>query len=370
MEELLLFVLFVLCTGSFFYMLVCTDSNSKTPMGWIRRIIYTKGPHLIKQQISQCRKIFGKKFYEKLHNLYQYIFYTNNPIGQILYILIFWSAFGVYYKYGIFKHFGNTPYVNHIHTACGAFIFIFCNYIFYRTCTVSPGVITSENCEDVKKRYEEYYDEVLYKSNQTCQTCKIIKPARSKHCRVCDKCISRFDHHCIWVRQCIGQNNYKYFVIFLFSHIFLCCYGVLVGILCLYGIAVKLQLFKLTYKNSVTGEIHKATAFRVFSYIIDKEPVFVFVIFVCLIFSITLIAFFLYHLNMIKNDKTTNERIRKNDFQRAYLTEMQALTEYLKTHQNDEAKKRLGQLKQCWKSLNNGKYQGLVLGLKKIFSYM
>jgi hypothetical protein len=44
---------------------------------------------------------------------------------------------------------------------------------------------------------------------------------------------------------------------------------------------------------------------------------------------------------MIKNDKTTNERIRKNDFQRAYLTEMQSLAEYLKTHQNDEVKKRL-----------------------------
>lgn len=37
MEEILLFIIFALCTGSFMYLLVCTDSNSKTPMGMMRR---------------------------------------------------------------------------------------------------------------------------------------------------------------------------------------------------------------------------------------------------------------------------------------------------------------------------------------------
>lgn len=48
MEEYLLFVLFALCSGAFMYLLVCTDSNSKSPMGFMRRFIYSKGPNLIK----------------------------------------------------------------------------------------------------------------------------------------------------------------------------------------------------------------------------------------------------------------------------------------------------------------------------------
>lgn len=50
-----------------------------------------------------------------------------------------------------------------------------------------------------------------------CRFCQMLQPPRAKHCRDCDVCTLRIDHHCPFVNNCIGQRNYAYFCGFLLS---------------------------------------------------------------------------------------------------------------------------------------------------------
>ena len=58
------------------------------------------------------------------------------------------------------------------------------------------------NAENVSQYVSAYpYDNIIYMEKE-CSTCKIKKPARSKHCGICDRCVARFDHHCGWMNNC------------------------------------------------------------------------------------------------------------------------------------------------------------------------
>ena len=57
------------------------------------------------------------------------------------------------------------------------------------------------------------HDGTVVRVNSMC----IARPARSKHCRICNKCVARFDHHCAWMNTDVGHNNLKHFLLFLIN---------------------------------------------------------------------------------------------------------------------------------------------------------
>ena len=65
--------------------------------------------------------------------------------------------------------------------------------------------ISKENFSLLSKKYNLY-----------CNKCKIFRPFRAHHCKICNRCVLKMDHHCFWIFNCVGYYNQKNFYQFLF----------------------------------------------------------------------------------------------------------------------------------------------------------
>lgn len=59
-----------------------------------------------------------------------------------------------------------------------------------------------------------------------CSVCKVDRPPRAGHCRICGVCVLRLDHHCVWINSCVGQANHRSFLMTLLLFVVTSLYGV------------------------------------------------------------------------------------------------------------------------------------------------
>merc|ERR1711907_919199 len=50
-----------------------------------------------------------------------------------------------------------------------------------------------------------------------CSACRSRVNKLSRHCLICDKCVVDYDHHCKWLNNCVGAENYRWFICLIVS---------------------------------------------------------------------------------------------------------------------------------------------------------
>lgn len=137
---------------------------------------------------------------------------------------------------------------------------------------------------------------LIFFDGQDCTTCELRKPARSKHCATCGRCVVMFDHHCIWLNNCVGLGNYQWFYGFLATNVFIMSYALLVMGNLLLGLA--------SWRPEL---VYQELAFTLILAILDT----------------TIVWFSWVHYQYVRDGLTTNEESKWADIQ--FLVELGVL---------------------------------------------
>ncbi|KAI9144558.1 DHHC palmitoyltransferase-domain-containing protein [Paraphysoderma sedebokerense] len=169
---------------------------------------------------SLFRKLLGVRIVNGISRSFHCLCNTKHPLLQILFIVLLTGGVGIF-MLDCYSQIPNefVPYY-HRYIVPTAILIVYGT--FMAACRKDPGTVTTRNLGKVLNVYK--YDGILFGTSE-CRTCRLQKPARSKHCSLCNKCVARHDHHCAWINNCVGHSNHPYFILFLVSVIAICVYG-------------------------------------------------------------------------------------------------------------------------------------------------
>eukprot|EP00299_Pterocystis_sp_00344_P018106 c9050_g1_i2.p1 GENE.c9050_g1_i2~~c9050_g1_i2.p1 ORF type:complete len:309 (+),score=45.82 c9050_g1_i2:24-929(+) len=161
------------------------------------------------------------------------------------------------------------------------------------TAFTDPGIIPRNpaNVRNGKIMRPIPYVYKIYFYLKWCDTCQRYRTPCSSHCRICNNCVERFDHHCPWLGTCIGIRNYRSFVVFVFS-VFL----------------LSISIFGLCGYVLVKGWSELSDMQRFMDFAHENVVGFVLCLY-CLSASVFTGGLFTFHVHLIMKNITTHDYI-------------------------------------------------------------
>ncbi|KAJ6248900.1 palmitoyltransferase swf1 [Anaeramoeba flamelloides] len=247
-------------------------------------------------------RVCGESAGKGLGSIGDYLFYSRNPLILIFYLAILFGGMAVFFLY-VWPHLEETPTLHPIHLVLIPLCLLFVFSTFLASALTDPGKVTKGNLDRYLKLYP--YDYQLFYPYE-CYTCKFAKPARSKHCRILKCCIAKYDHYCAWLMNSIGEKNYRWFLLYLYSNFLMCVYGTWIIYKILEHQVDASGMFTNTYYDQAGNVVQIGYPYMI-RWLLEYFRIPIGLSMMTFLMSIVVFCFICYHLYLISKNITTNE---------------------------------------------------------------
>ena len=181
----------------------------------IKKLIASGGDiSIVNNENETCINLAEKKNYKDIKDILIQKNYIMKYISvTVIFFYLFHIIMPILIIFFIMSNlYGNFNILIYIAWNCVLFSII---YYFNRISILSFLRLKENNkCDNLLQLIENKHINI----NNYCPKCNIIidDGYKIKHCYICDYCIEGFDHHCIWIGKCLGENNKNIFLLLLF----------------------------------------------------------------------------------------------------------------------------------------------------------
>ncbi|PNW86524.1 hypothetical protein CHLRE_02g090100v5 [Chlamydomonas reinhardtii] len=244
-----------------------------------------------------------------------------NAALQVAYLAMVLGGYWLYWN-NLFSLLPN-PWADRDHILLGSASVAVSLGLFVFASASDPGTIRAGDADTLAAWHALYPLDNAIWPEKTCSTCGLSRPARSKHCRICNRCVARHDHHCAWINNCVGAANMRHFLAFLVANLAMCAYGAVLACVILGGEMEARGVWRLNLVNYATGRVVPMwrVPSKMLEWLIVLYPVGVAVgLFMGV--ATLLVAFFLsYQLYLLAVGRTQYEMFRWRDLHHQMLEE-------------------------------------------------
>ncbi|XP_040180663.1 palmitoyltransferase ZDHHC12 isoform X2 [Rana temporaria] len=89
--------------------------------------------------------------------------------------------------------------------------------LYFAVSLMDPGYVLSDSEKTFSELAEQETSTMISStvSMRRCGYCLLKRPMRARHCKSCNRCVRRYDHHCPWIENCVGEKNHRVFMLYL-----------------------------------------------------------------------------------------------------------------------------------------------------------